>query len=227
MEEYIAGSKASKILGVHQKTLYTWEEKKIIETIRTPGGKRLYNVKKYLSEVEKNKKKESIKKNIVNNIVETEEVKELIEILNNTTSGVRCTTCTPTKKKIIYGRVSSNGQKDDLTRQIALLQQKYPSYELITDIGSGVNLNRKGLRKIIDMAIKGEIDEVVVVHKDRLCRFGYDLIEDIIIKYSNGKITIIEEVRDKEPREELVEDVLQIMNIFVAKMNGLRKYNKN
>ena len=90
-----------------------------------------------------------------------------------------------------------------------------------------MNLNRKGLRKIIDMAIRGEIEEVVVVHRDRLCRFGYELIEDIISKYSNGKITIIEEIEDKEPREELVEDVLQIMNIFVAKMNGLRKYNKD
>ena len=215
MEEFIVGSKASKILGVHQKTLYAWEEKNIIETIRTPGGKILYNVKKYLSEVQKNRKKEDIKRNIEKNINDTEETNELLNILDNT------------KKRIIYGRVSSNGQKDDLTRQVALLQQKYPEYILITDIGSGMNLNRKGLRKIIDMAIKSEIEEVVIVHKDRLCRFGYDLIEDIITKYSNGKITIIEEIEDKEPREELVEDVLQIMNIFVAKMNGLRKYNKN
>jgi len=232
MEEFIAGSKASKILGVHQKTLYAWEEKNIIETIRTPGGKRLYNVKKYLSEVQKNKKKETIKKNIEDNVPGTEDIEELLEILDDT------------KKKIVYGRVSSNDQKDDLTRQVALLQQKYPEHELITDIGSGMNLNRKGLRKIIDMAIRGEIEEVVVVHRDRLCRFGYELIEDIISKYSNGKITIIEEVEDKEPREELVEDLLrsalaednsdlqsksllQIMNIFVAKMNGLRKYNKD
>ena len=89
-----------------------------------------------------------------------------------------------------------------------------------------MNLNRKGLRKIIDLSILGDINEVVVVHKDRLCRFGFDLIEDIITKYSNGKITIIEKTDNKEPQEELVEDVLQIMNIFVAKMNGLRKYNK-
>jgi predicted site-specific integrase-resolvase len=130
------------------------------------------------------------------------------------------------KRKIIYGRVSSNGQKDDLDRQIEVLQNTYPSYELITDIGSGVNLNRKGLRKIIDMSIRGEIDEIVIVHKDRLCRFGYELIEDLIKKYSNGKITIINKPENKESQEELVEDVLQIMNIFVAKMNGLRKYNK-
>ena len=68
------------------------------------------------------------------------------------------------------------------------------------------------------------LDEVVIVHKDRLCIFGYELITDLITKYSNGKITIMESKEDKEPREELVEDVLQIMNIFVAKFNGMRKY---
>lgn len=197
MEEYLSGSKASKVLGVHQRTLYQWDAKKIIETIRTPGGKRLYNVKKYLEETNKN----------------IEENKEEIEIIIN-------------KEKIIYGRVSSNNQKDDLERQIKILKKYYPKYTLIKDIGSGVNLNRRGLRKIIDLAIEGKIEEVVVVHKDRLCRFGYELIEDLIFKYSNGKITIINEVENKEPKEELVEDVLQIMNIFVAKMNGLRKYNK-
>ena len=195
MEEYLSGSKASKVLGVHQRTLYQWDAKKIIETIRTPGGKRLYNVKKYLEETTKN----------------IEENKEEIETIIN-------------KEKIIYGRVSSNNQKDDLERQIKILKKYYPKYTLIKDIGSGVNLNRRGLRKIIDLAIEGKIEEVVIVHKDRLCRFGYELIEDLIFKYSNGKITIINEVENKEPKEELVEDVLQIMNIFVAKMNGLRKY---
>ena len=213
MEEYVSGSKASKILGVHQRTLYQWDEKKWIETIRTPGGKRLYNVKKYLSLTEKNLKKTLSESN--NKIkVENLENLENIDILKNK------------KRNIIYGRVSSLGQKNDLERQILVLKNKYPNYELITDIGSGMNLNRKGLRKIIDMSITGNLNEVVIVHKDRLCRFGFDLIEDIISKYSNGKIIIIEEKDDKEPQEELVEDVLQIMNIFVAKMNGLRKYNK-
>ena len=62
--------------------------------------------------------------------------------------------------------------------------------------------------------------------KDRLARFGYELIEYIIKKYSNGKITIINEKKEIEPEEEMVKDVLQIMNVFVAKMNGRRKYNK-
>ena len=68
--------------------------------------------------------------------------------------------------------------------------------------------------------------EVVVAYKDRLARFGFELIEDIIKTYSNGKITIIEKDKEDEPEEELVKDLLQIMNIFTAKMNGLRKYKE-
>jgi len=90
-----------------------------------------------------------------------------------------------------------------------------------------MNLNRKGLRRIIDEAINDNINEVVIAYKDRLCRFGYELIEDIIRKYSNGKIIIVENNKKKEFKEELVDDVLQIMNIFVAKINGMRKYKKN
>jgi predicted site-specific integrase-resolvase len=206
MEEYLSGSKASKVLGVHQRTLHNWDEKKLIETIRTPGGKRLYNVRKYLQNREKN---EDVKKKIINeniNVIINENINDNI------------------KKKIIYARVSSVGQKQDLERQILSLQTDYPNYELIKDIGSGVNLNRKGLRKIIDYGIRGEIEEVIIMHKDRLCRFGYELIEDLIKKYSNGKIIIVNKKEVKEPKEELVEDVLQIMNIFVAKINGMRKY---
>ena len=203
-DEYLPSNKVCKILGVHPRTLYLWEEKKAIETIRTPGGKRLYNLNKYLENSEKNKitiKREKI-------IKPNESITEKI------------------KKKIIYARVSSLGQSDDLERQIIVLKENYPEYELIKDVGSGVNLNRKGLRKIIDISISGLIEEVVIVHKDRLARFGYELIEDLINKYSRGKVTIIEKKENKEAKEELVEDVLQIMNIFVAKMNGMRKYKK-
>jgi len=204
MTEFITGKKASELLGVHQRTLYLWDKKKIIETIRTPGGKRLYNVKKYLDGMDKNK----------SNVTKMN-VPDINEKLQNF------------KINYIYARVSSLGQKEDLERQKAVLLKEYPDYTLITDIGSGMNLNRSGLRKIIDKSIEGKVNDVVIVHKDRLCRFGYDLIEDIIHKYSNGKIVVIGTTKEKEPKEELVDDVLQIMNIFVAKINGIRKYEKN
>ena len=201
-DEFVSGKKASEILGVAQITLRIWDEKKLIETIRTPGNKRMYNVKKYLASKEQGSNKDFV----IN-----------VKNLNKE------------KGKYIYARVSSLGQKNDLERQKELLKNQYPNYKLITDIGSGMNLNRRGLRQIIDNAIKGEVEEVVIVHKDRLCRFGYELIEDLIKKYSNGKITILEKSNNtsgEEPKEELVDDVLQIMNIFVAKINGMRKYRK-
>ena len=101
---------------------------------------------------------------------------------------------------------------------------QFPNYELIEDIGSGINFNRKGLRKIINLAIKGKINILVVAYKDRLTRFGFEMIEDIISTYSKGKITILYKKEKIEPQEKLVIDMLAILNVYVAKMNGLRKY---
>jgi predicted site-specific integrase-resolvase len=94
------------------------------------------------------------------------------------------------KKKICYARVSSYDRKEDLDRQIQYLTEKYPDHEPITDIGSGINFKRKGLQKIIELAISDDLSEVVVTYKDRLCRIGYDLIEFILKKYSNAEIKI-------------------------------------
>ena len=204
-DTYVGGKQASEILGVHQRTLYNWEKKGLIETIRMPGGKRLYNVKKFIKEKQLTFETKKDNENNINS-EDFENMKEL---------------------RIIYARVSSLGQKNDLERQKIELKKKYPNHHLIQDIGSGVNLNRRGLRKIINLAIEGKVKELVVVHKDRLTRFGYELIEDIIKDYSDGKIIIINQEQDIEPEEELVKDVLTIMNVFVAKMNGMRKYNKN
>jgi len=131
------------------------------------------------------------------------------------------------KKKICYCRVSSKKQNNDLERQINLMQLNYSNYEIISDIGSGLNFKRKGLEKIIDMAIKGEIEEVVITYKDRLARFGYDLIEMILNKYSNAKITIVNQDKYQTADEELVKDIISIMNVYVAKINGMRKSHKN
>lgn len=130
------------------------------------------------------------------------------------------------KKRICYCRVSSNHQKEDLQRQIELVKNLYPNHEIISEIGSGLNFKRKGFLKIIDMAYKGQIEELVVVYKDRLCRFGYELVEHAIETFSKGKIIIMNRIEEKTPAEEISEDILAIMNIYVAKMNGLRKYKK-
>ena len=198
-DKYLSGKEACQKLGVHSRTLYNWDEKGKIDTIRTPGGKRLYNVDKYIKDQTTNK--------IYND--DNDDNEEKIE-----------------KLKIIYVRVSSASQKNDLERQKLYMQKRYQGHLLIEDIGSGLNFNRRGLRKIIKYAINGQLEELVVAYKDRLTRFGFELIEDLIKEYSNGRIIILHKNKDLEPEEELVKDMLQIMNIFTAKMNGLRKYKE-
>ena len=95
-----------------------------------------------------------------------------------------------TRKNICYCRVSSRKQKEDLIRQINYMKKEYPYHEIITDIASGLNFKRSGLQKIIRYAIANEINEIVIAYKDRLARFGFDLIQWIIKQYSDGKITI-------------------------------------
>jgi len=194
MEKFVGGKKACEILGVSTQTLYNWDKSGKIETIRTAGGHRKYNVEKYLSGQGKEPREES-----------------LIKLTNNK------------KLNICYVRVSTVGQKDDLKRQKEYMIKKYPKYEIIEDIGSGINFNRRGLRRIIKLAISGHINKLVVAYKDRLTRFGFDLIEDLIKEYSDGVILVDNERKEKEPKEELVEDVLQILNVYTAKLNGLRK----
>ena len=130
------------------------------------------------------------------------------------------------QKSICYCRVSSSKQKEDLSRQIDFMKRQYPYHEIISDIASGLNYNRKGLQQILKYALKGEIKEVVVAYKDRLARFGYELIEWIIKETSNGKITIVNNNEESTPMVEISKDIMAIMNVYVAKMNGLRKYKK-
>lgn len=127
-------------------------------------------------------------------------------------------------ENICYCRVSSQKQKDDLDRQILRMHELYPSYRIISDVASGLNFKRKGLNEILDLAITGKLSALVVFHKDRLARFGYDMIETIVQKYSNINITVLNNTSKKEPMTEITEDIMAIMNIYVAKINGMRRY---
>ncbi len=128
--------------------------------------------------------------------------------------------------KVCYCRVSSKKQEKDLKRQVDLMKKKYPEHNIIKDIGSGLNMKRKGLLELIQLAINGKLEEVVVTYKDRLARFGYDLIEWIIETYSKGKIKVINKKEEETPEDEITKDILQIMNVYVAKING-RRSRKN
>ena len=130
----------------------------------------------------------------------------------------------PDRKVIGYCRVSSNKQKDDLERQVAnmqsyLLAQGKP-FKVITDIGSGINYKNKGLLELIDLISQNKVEKVVVLYKDRLLRFGYELVEYIASLY-DCTIEIID-TTEKTEEQELVEDMIQIVTVFSAKLQGKR-----
>lgn len=131
------------------------------------------------------------------------------------------------RRNISYCRVSSSKQKEDLIRQIKYVKRLYPKNIIISEIASGMNNKRKGLLKILDYAIKGELNELVITYKDRLSRFGFELIENIIKKYSKGKVIILGKRRNQTMEDELVDDILGIMNVYVAKINGIRSHKMN
>lgn len=131
----------------------------------------------------------------------------------------------PKSKKVIgYCRVSSHKQKDDLERQIdnvkTYMYAKGYQFEIITDIGSGINYNKKGLNQLINMITDSEVEKIVVLYKDRLIRFGYELIENICNKYGTT-IEIIDNTKKSE-EQELVEDLIQIITVFTCRLQGKR-----
>lgn len=132
-------------------------------------------------------------------------------------------------KKILnvigYARVSSKKQSDDLERQVnnlkKYLDSKYSDYEIITDIGSGINYTKPGLKKLIEKINKKEVDLIVVLYKDRLLRFGFELVE-YFAELNNVKIEVLDKI-DKNQDQELVEDLVQIITVFSCKIQGKRK----
>jgi putative resolvase len=125
------------------------------------------------------------------------------------------------KKNFIYARVSSSHQKADLQRQIEYLQSKYPTHSLVKDIASGLNFKRKGLQTILEQVLENNVQQVVVAYKDRLCRYGIELLEFIFKKFGTELVVHGEEICTSEPRE-LADDLLSITTVFVARHNGRR-----
>jgi putative resolvase len=135
------------------------------------------------------------------------------------------------KAKILYARVSSEKQRPDLERQIQDLRQAIHPYQqlykVIQDVGSGLNWQRRGFQALLERVHKGEIGEVVVFHKDRLCRFGFELVEWIFAKAGVKLVVLGQDLAsqlddDAREQQELAEDLLSIVTVFVAKNNGRR-----
>lgn len=129
------------------------------------------------------------------------------------------------KQNFLYARVSTKKQVDDLSRQIENIRRpQFSGHRVVTDVGSGINFKRKGLSIILESCLQGNIGEVVVAHRDRLCRFGFDLIEQLVVK-AGGKVVVLDS-DDKDCEQELAEDLLAIVHVFSCKPMGKRSYRR-
>lgn len=180
---FVPTRKAVDLLGLHPNTLRRFADEQKINSIRTPGGMRLYDVESYLR--------------------------------SNSASTFIC-----------YCRVSSSKQKDDLNRQIKKLKELYPQAEVIQDIASGLNFKRKGLLSLLERLNQGHKLSIVVAHKDRLARFGFDLIE-FLVKQNGGEIVVLDSDLGKSKESELTEDLLAILHHFSCRMHGQRSHTQS
>jgi excisionase family DNA binding protein len=126
------------------------------------------------------------------------------------------------RKVILYARVSSNTQKDDLVNQVKYLEENVKEYDqVITDIGSSLNMKRKGFLKLLRMILNNEVSKIVIAYPDRLVIFGFEIIEEVC-KAHNCEIVVLNK-EDKTPEKELIEDLISILLPFSDKLQGMRK----
>jgi predicted site-specific integrase-resolvase len=129
------------------------------------------------------------------------------------------------RKTIAYARVSSHDQKADLERQKKVLEMYCAShgwsFELITDLGGGMNYYKKGLKKLLNAILEGDVGRLILTHKDRLLRFGAELVFSLC-EAREVEIVIINQGQELKFEEELAKDVLEIITVFSARLYGGR-----
>lgn len=193
MPKYYSIGKASKLLGVSIKTLRVWDQ-----TGKLVPDMHTHGQHRRYSET----------------------------VLRQFLGGVL--PASSQKLTILYGRVSSRGQKTDLDNQVAALKQFCLGAGVVfddvwTDIGSGLNYRRPRFRELIREAMAGRLQKVVIAHQDRLVRFGYELVEDILI--ANGvELVVINRSEKSDFMTELAEDLIAIVQHFCARFYGQRSY---
>ena len=123
---------------------------------------------------------------------------------------------------VCYCRVSSQKQRDDLERQVAYMRERFPEYDIITDIASGLDFKRNGLRALLERVLRREVKTVVVAHKDRLARFGFDLLQWLVESHG-GTVVVLNDV-SSSPADELTQDLLAVLTGFSHRIPALRTY---
>ena len=133
------------------------------------------------------------------------------------------------RQTVIYARVSARNQKDDLQNQVSFLRQFCNAKGIIADqciedYGSGLNYNRKKWNQLLDEVMEQKIKTIIVTHKDRFIRFGYDWFEKFCMKFHTTIVVVNNE--ELSPQEELMQDIVSILHVFSCRLYGLGKYKK-
>lgn len=144
---------------------------------------------------------------------------QYLEYIGKSTSNIR--------KNVAYARVSTHGQKDDLKNQIDFIRQYANAKgiildEILTDIGSGLNYNRKTWNQLLEDVMNNNVDTIFITYKDRFIRFGYDWFERLCKMY-NTEIVVLNNI-ETSPKKEMIDDVISIIHEFSCHLDGLRKY---
>jgi putative resolvase len=202
VDQYLSFARLSKSYDVCSTTMRRWAEKGLVRYVRLDGGKRLFAQCDVHHLFTKGQSETDQKENLA--------------------------TTDTQRRRIIYARVSSQHQEKDLERQAQSLKEAYPEHELITEIGSGLNFHRKKFSLLLEHIREGRVQEVVVAHNDRLCRFAFELVE-WICKKGNCKIVVHDKcdgISDERggatAQQELSEDIIAVTTFFVARHNGMR-----
>ena len=124
----------------------------------------------------------------------------------------------------VYARVSTRKQLDDLDRQLATLKTAHPDAVVFTDCASGLNFKRKGFVSLLQLAFEGRLRCVYVSHKDRLCRFAFDLVEHVLAKHGAKIVVESQDVDATSPsfEQDLADDIISVVTVFGARLYGRR-----
>ena len=124
--------------------------------------------------------------------------------------------------RYIYCRVSSSKQREDLQRQVEDMSKAFPGYHVLTDIGSGVNFKRTNLQRLLQLSSEGRVTEIAIAHRDRLCRFAFELLEYVFSLQGTKLVVHSGKNTDGSTFDELSQDLMAITSVFICTMQGRR-----
>lgn len=135
-----------------------------------------------------------------------------------------------TRHIIAYCRVSSSNQRPDLKNQRSVIEEYciargYSDVEYIDEVGGGLNFHRKAFCRILDDIMNRRVSKLIVAHKDRLCRFGFDMVQ-YIAEQNDVRIEVLN-TEKMSPEKEIVTDLMTIIHCFSSRLYGLRNYRKS